>query len=380
MLAAERVLLYSLSLALGAFLVREISRPNDSPELAKAVPMVSPRVQVQGEGDAVRAADIMNLTDAEGTPRLVISLNKDGSPRLVMNDAHGRNGLELSLSNDGTSLVQLSRGDGLLRMGIDALGTVSCRLSRGETRQQFSVEPSGVSEWRLSGKSTDPEAVIRLDPAGRVSWEFQQVGRNGKLSAALDKTGQGALQLIGEKKTFAQMFLASNGEVEIGVGGGPHGIEALLRTDQVGAAEVALSSPEHSGGPRLSMFPSGEMGVRVLGAEGQAGPVMQLLKDGSAEITIVESRSQRGPVMFRGKDGACLIGIRGEKGKPGPRMYQGADMKSLISLPGIALSQVGLHSEPMKQALLVITGADGKPIHLWPQDAIAPVLPTEAKP
>ena len=223
-----------------------------------------------------------------------------------MNDADGRTGLELSLSNDGNSLLQMSRGNGLFRMGIDALGAVSCRLSSGEMRQQLQVQASVAAEWRLSGKSSDPEAVIRLDPAGSISWEFVQVGRNGKMSAALDKTGQAAFQMVGEKKTFWQMYLASSGEVEIGVGGGPHGIEALLRTDQVGAAEVALSSPDHAGGPRLSMLPTGEMGVRVLGKEGQAGPVMQLLKIGTAEITIVETRSQRGPVMFRGKDGAIL--------------------------------------------------------------------------
>ena len=367
MLAAERVLLYSLAVALGALLFRELSRP----EAAGDAPVVQRETQLEHKPEVASRSEI-HLSDAEGKPRLSLSLNRDGSPRLVMLDVQGQAGVELTLANDGTSLLQMSRGNGLLRMGIDALGVVSCRMSAGDVRQQFQVQASGASEWRLAGKSTDPEALIRLDPSGQVSWEFSQVGRSGKVSAALDKTGQAALQLIGDKKTFAQMFLASTGEVEIGVGGGPHGIEALLRTDQEGAAEVALSSPEHAGGPRLSMLPSGEMGVRVLGSEGQAGPVMQLLKDGSAEITIVESRSQRGPVMFRGKDGASLIGIRGDQGKPGPRLYQGADLKSLIALPGMALSQVGLFGEPSKSAILVVAGADGKPLHLWPQDATPP--------
>jgi hypothetical protein len=220
--------------------------------------------------------------------------------------------------------------------------------------------------------------VIRLDPVGSISWEFLQVGRSGKLSAALDKTGQAAVQLIGEKRTFAQMYLASSGEVEIGVGGGQHGIEALLRTDQTGAAEVTLTSPEHAGGPRLSMLPNGEMGVRILGKEGQTGPVMQLLKDGSAEITIVDARSQRGPVMFRNKDGTSLIGIRGEKGKPGPRLFQGADQKALIALPGLGLSHVGLYADPKNPTFLVVTGVDGKPVALWPSDAVVP--PETAQP
>jgi hypothetical protein len=372
MLAAERVLLYALSVALGALLAREISRP--------PAPLAASLTQ---RPDRNRRATVdasnVTLSDGEGTPRLVLSLNSDGSPRLVLNDAKGQSGIELSLTNDGTSQLQMSRGDGILRLGIDALGAITCRLSSGETRQQMTVDASGAAEWRMSGKATDPEGVIRLDPVGNISWEFLQVGRSGKMSAALDKTGQAALQLIGDKKTFAQMFLAATGEVEIGVGGGPHGIEALLRTDQSGAAEVTLTSPEHSGGPRLSMLPNGEMGVRVLGQEGQTGPVMQLLKDGSAEITIVDARSQRGPVMFRGKDGTSLIGIRGEKGRPGPRLYQGPNQKSLIALPGLGQSQVGMYADDKSPSFLVVTGIDGRAVALWPADAHLPAEPTDQK-
>jgi hypothetical protein len=242
-------------------------------------------------------------------------------------------------------------------------------MASGDMRQLLAVSQSGTAEWRMSGKATDPEAVLRLDANGRLAWELMQVGRTAKVSAAMDRTGQAAVQLLGEHDTFAQMFLAATGEAEIGVGGGSSRIEAMMRTDSQGAAEMALTSPEHAGGPRMSMLPSGEMGVRVLGREGQAGPVMQLLKDGSAEVTIVDSTSQRGPVLFRGRDGTSLIGIRADKGQPGPRLYLGADRKSLIALPGLAMSQVGMYADGSGPAYLVVTGEDGKPVALWPADA-----------
>ncbi len=361
MLAGERVLLYSLSLALGALLVRELIRPETTPGPAPAA--------------AAGSGNPWQLTDANGKLRLSATLEAEGAPKLVLYDAQGRPGMELKLGIDGQAQLNLTRETSQLQLGVDELGAVACRLHAGDARQQMVVQPSGAAEWRLTGKGTDPEAIVRLDPAGIVSWEFIQVGRAGKISAALDRTGQGALQLISERKTFAQMFLAANGEVEMGVGGGPHGIEALMRTDQVGAAEVALSSPHHSGGPRLSMLPSGEMGMRVLGTEGQTGPVMQMFKDGSAEITIVDTKSQRGPVMYRGTDGASLVGIRGDKGSPGPRLYQGPKLESLISIPGVSGSQIGLYGDPATSAFLVIAGSDGKPTHVFPPEAAARFAP-----
>jgi hypothetical protein len=124
------------------------------------------------------------------------------------------------------------------------------------------------------------------------------------------------------------------------------------------------------------MLPSGEMGVRVLGTEGEAGPVMQMFRDGSAEITITDAKSQRGPVMFRGTDGTSVVGIRGEKGLLSPRLYQGAKLESLIALSGIANSQIKLYADPNTPAFLVVTGADGKPVHRAPADA---ALPAETK-
>lgn len=373
MLAAERILLYSLSLAMGALLVREIGQPGT----VQAVPAPGEKSALVAQ---VGAASPWTLTDQAGRPRLSLALDAEGTPKLVMYDAQGQSGVELSLSGNGGSQLQMSRGDAHLLLSIDALGAAVCRLASGEARQQMTVQSNGAAEWRMSGKGTDPEAVLRLDPAGSVSWEFVQTGRSGKLSAALDRTGQGALQLISDRKTFAQMFLSATGEVEMGVGGGQHGIEALMRTDQAGSAELALSSPNHAGGPRMSMLPSGEMGVRILGTEGQSGPVMQMFKDGNAEITIVDNKSQRGPVMFRGKDGVSLVGIRGENGKHGPRLYQGAKLDSLIAIPGTGGSQAGFFADPNIPAFLIVTGADGKPVHLMPPNSVVKPEPKKEDP
>lgn len=379
MLFAERVLLYSLAIALAALLVRELSKP----AAPAAVPVVIPAPQT-GEQPPTTTPTIADdppsaapmtpgvLVDASGATRLAMTLDREGNPRLTLNDSFGRAAIELSVSANETPTLTLSRGSQQLRMAINQFGNVNCRMASGEARQSWTVEPSGAAEWRLGGKVADPEAVIRLDSDGEISWEFVQVGREAKVSATLDRHGQSAIQLIGEKKNFAQMSLATSGEAEMGVGGGPRGIEALIRTDQAGSAEVAVTAPDHSGGPRLSMLPSGEMGVRIIGADGQSGPVMQMFKDTSAEITIVDSKSQRGPVMFRDKDGASLVGIRGDQGKHGPRMFQGADLKSLIELPGTGKSQAGWYSDAETAAFLGITGADGKPIFVAPQGAKMP--------
>lgn len=374
MLAAERILLYSVSFALGALMIREIGRPAS----VQAVPAVRGKSAPDGSGEMQGTP--WTLKDKSGKPRLSLALDADDSPRLILYDAEGAVGVELSLTAAGGSQLQLSRGAANLLASIDALGTATCRLASGDARQQMIVEPSGAAEWRLTGKQTDPEAVLRLDPVGSVSWEFLQTGRSGKLSAALDRSGQAAVQLIGDRKTFAQLYLSATGEVEVGVGGGQHGVEALMRTDQVGAAEVALSSPEHQGGPRMSMLPSGEMGVRILGMQGKSGPVMQMFKDGSAEITIVDTASQRGPVMYRGKDGVSLVGIRGENGKHGPRLYQGPKLDSLIAIPGLSGSQAGFFADPSSPAFLAVTGTDGKPVHLVPPNAAVKPEPKKDAP
>ena len=188
MLPAERVLLYALALSLGALLTRELTRPEavhgsvaSPPDRSAASSAAISTIATDG-----RPSEIV-LTDAVGTPRLELSLGADGSPRLVMNDLDGRGGVELSLSNDGVPLLQLSRGEESFRCNINALGTISCQLTAGETRQQMTVQTSGSAEWRISGKATDPEAVLRLDPAGTVSWEFLQVGRSGRVTAAMER-------------------------------------------------------------------------------------------------------------------------------------------------------------------------------------------------
>jgi hypothetical protein len=125
MLAAERILLYALSLSLAALLVRELTASSPTVEApAKREGKTIIRLPQAESGQP--GANEITLADALGTPRLVLSLAADGSPRLAMNDIDGQSGVELTLSNEGVPLLQLSRGDGTLRCEIDAFGSVTC--------------------------------------------------------------------------------------------------------------------------------------------------------------------------------------------------------------------------------------------------------------
>src|SRR6185436_7135915 len=95
MLAGERVLLYSLSLALGALRVRELSQPAT--------------MQIPASPAASGQVAPWHLIDPDGKARFSASLDSAGAPRLVMYDAQGRPGVELKLSGDGNAQLNLSR-------------------------------------------------------------------------------------------------------------------------------------------------------------------------------------------------------------------------------------------------------------------------------
>jgi hypothetical protein len=255
-------------------------------------------------------------------------------------------------TNAGLQTFELTdeRGNSRVEIQVDETGTARLVLKNrvGKIIVSLGAGPGDTGEILLrDGKRS---AGLRIQDNGDLTLVLDNNLKTG-LFATASKNGSVEVTLQGIQGAHTRLMVSNSGETEVSVGSGPDGIEALLRTDREGAAEVALRNDKAKSETSMSILPNGDMSVRIIGGPGKPKAVMQLFQDGLAEIAIQGDDSKSGPQMVRLANGVSAVSTRLPDGTPGA---------SMVSSP-TGVSVVNVTSKDGRSQASLRIDADGKP-------------------
>lgn len=288
MRTSERLLLYLMAFSLGgAFVLGDGSKSAQAVKqgrLPQGAPVpVAPRFQEKTTPRSNRERVSEKITPPPG----LAAASREPLRSLELVDAAGRSRIRLKVEDDGQARFEI----------LDSAGQPVVSISAAE---------GGNAE--ISVRNKKAHAGLRVQPSG-------------ELTLTLEKNGGAS----------AHMGISETGDALVGVVSKKGGIEAVLRSDVSGAAEVAVHKVGTDGGPSMSMHPGGQMGVSVKGADGITGPVMQVFEDGLAEIAIPGSDGESGPSMLLMPEGVSVISLRRPGGKLGASMIIAPDGSAIVA-------------------------------------------------
>jgi VanZ family protein len=283
----ERILLYSVALVLGASLLLDRPREEQSqmpenhpdnranpaadlrpaeqaPDAAAATPPIAPDeapAAPEPRGEALRNSLV--LVDGQGRARIELRVGDDGQPRLALNDESGQAVIQLRADSRRSGQIVLETGRGTARLVADS--------------DRFALE-----------LQTDAGPLTRV---------------------AITPDGQ------------AEVIVRSERE----------GPRATLRTDPNGSAEVSVGGSAEKPAATLIALGGGHLELRMTGAGGAAGPRLQLFEDATAQLTLDGPGSHSGPSLIRFADGTSVVAVRRSDGNPAGSMVAAPDGTAVIA-------------------------------------------------
>ncbi|MCA9116955.1 MAG: hypothetical protein KDA79_17880 [Planctomycetaceae bacterium] len=315
----ERVLLYAVAIVLGGLLVF------DGDHLRGNADTDASRQQERHSGREVIEESSAILADASGLSRIESRLTKDGTAELVLNDRFG---------------------EPVIRLAAGAEDSGEIRIARGSRSASLLLQPDGGLSLSLNGPA-ETGVVVAATARGDVSLHLKSID-GGK----------------------GQIFVSRNGETEMSITSRSNGMEALMRTDAAGGAELAIQDPTRKRRTSLAMLPEGETGLSIRGGGRDSQLSLKLFEDGLGEIAIRGPEGEGGPHMLRLPDGTAAVSARRSDGTPGA---------SLVCTPtgDSALSMADREGVP--RAMLRLT-EDGRPELAVPDPAVQDRPSPDGKP
>jgi len=338
---AERVLLYACAFVLGGLLLFD--------RLGNAESQVGAANRPRDDRSRVPVWEASNGFAELQDPKQVHETERNELPgsasAFVLRDEKGRPRIEFVVDQAGTAKIVLMSewGEPVVSLTADALGGGRVVVENHGNRAETVVTEQGDMRFTLKSGNDNHAAMV----------------------LSVQEDGEMSLQMTSAQSVEAHVGVSKAGTAEIGVANNNSGLEAFLRTDDKGAAEVSVEDAKKQRLGSMALLANGDSGIRLRGGDGKLHAAMQLFADGLAEIGIHTTGTQSGPHMLRLPNGVSIVASRLPNGRPGA---------SLVALPEGA-SVVEVRSQDGKHHAALRMDADSRADLLLPKSESAKPKP-----
>lgn len=296
---AERLLLYTLSVALGLNLILERTGNEPSKNESESTQQAEEKPSTSNKSESriveVPIKPIVNnpplptpmgnsgleLRDPQGNLRFKLGLEAEGTPRMTIYSSKGKAQLVL----DETGMV-IEAESGKARIGVKEEGALAVELlDQAIPRVSMMLHPNGIAEVVAQGRTSEKAIVLRSEPTGLAMISMQDPNSNNEASLVLGDEGTTGLRLVDPKgKLHCVMQIYPDGIAELGVRDPKNGTGASLVRLPDGTSSIETRLPGGVFGASLLSSPKGESMVVVQSRDQKRRAMMRVLASGKTEI------------------------------------------------------------------------------------------------
>ena len=295
----ERILLYAVTLILGAVLFGGDFGLVSS---WRAAGEETDRAAPQQDDDPVDVlsktkTDSITVRDAQGRPRIELAVGWDGQPHIALKNVAGDNIIELSAGSfdSGEIVVRNGKRQASIRSELDG-GVAVELLGKEQAFARLRLTDSDEAEVAVGSGNHSTNVVLRTDREGSAEVAIHSADGLGGPSMSLLANGDAGIRVTGpDGESGLVMQLFHDGLAEIAIEGAESKSGTSIVRMANGVSAVSVKLPNGNPGASMVVSPNGEAVISVTGPNGKPGAALRMDAQGQSGITLPDPPSKPEP-------------------------------------------------------------------------------------